>query len=94
MHGENVPHFQLAFGQVLRRLRKEAQMSQEALGFESELQRNYVSLMELGKYQPTISTLFKLAYALKISPSSMIKLVEVELADQRLNKRKQVTGNL
>lgn len=87
MHGENVPHFQLAFGRVLRRLRKEAAMSQEALGFESELQRNYVSLMELGKYQPTISTVFKLAYALKLSPSSMVKMVEIELADQRQIKR-------
>lgn len=87
MHGEIVPHFQLAFGRVLRRLRKEADLSQEALGLESELQRNYVSLMELGKYQPTISTLFKLAYALKTSPSSIVKLVEIELADQRQTKR-------
>jgi len=87
MRGETNPHFQKAFGRVLRRLRKEAGLSQETLGFESELQRNYVSLMELGKYQPTISTVFKLAYALKITPSSMVKLVEVELADLRQTKR-------
>lgn len=87
MRGETNPHFQEAFGRVLRRLRKGAALSQESLGFESELQRNYVSLMELGKYQPTISTVFKLAYALKISPSAMVNLVEVELADQRLGKR-------
>jgi transcriptional regulator with XRE-family HTH domain len=83
MRGETSPHFQEAFGRVLRRLRKAAEMSQESLGFESELQRNYVSLMELGKFQPTISTLFKLAYALKVTPSSIVKLVEIELADQR-----------
>jgi transcriptional regulator with XRE-family HTH domain len=87
MQGETTTHFQEAFGRVLRRLRKSAEMSQETLGFESELQRNYVSLMELGKYQPTISTVFKLAYALKIPPSSMVKMVEVELADQRQVKR-------
>ena len=87
MHGETNPHFQEAFGRVLRRLRKNAGLSQETLGFESELQRNYVSLMELGKYQPTISTVFKLAYALKTTPSAMIKMVEVELADQRRVKR-------
>jgi transcriptional regulator with XRE-family HTH domain len=89
MRGETNPHFQEAFGRVLRRLRKDAQLSQEALGFESELQRNYVSLIELGKYQPTISTLFKLAYALKITPSSMLKQVEIELADQRQTKRRK-----
>ncbi len=87
MRGETTPHFQEAFGRVLRRLRKNAGLSQETLGFESELQRNYVSLMELGKYQPTISTVFKLAYALKTTPSAMIKMVEVELADQRRVKR-------
>jgi len=87
MRGETNPHFQEAFGRVLRRLRKDAGLSQEGLGFDSELQRNYVSLMELGKYQPTISTVFKLAYALKTTPSSMIKMVEVELADQRQLKR-------
>jgi transcriptional regulator with XRE-family HTH domain len=87
MRGEITPNCQEAFGRVLKRLRKEAGMSQEALGFESELQRNYVSLMELGKYQPTISTVFKLAYALKVAPSSMVKLVEVELADLRLSRR-------
>ena len=87
MRGETTPHFQEAFGRVLRRLRKAADLSQEALGFESELQRNYVSLIELGKYQPTISTVFKLAYALKVTPSSLIKLVELELADQRQVRR-------
>jgi len=87
MRGENTPHFQEAFGRVLRRLRKEAGLSQESLGFESELQRNYVSLMELGRYQPTISTVFKLAYALKVTPSSLIKFVEIELADQRQMRR-------
>jgi transcriptional regulator with XRE-family HTH domain len=87
MHGKSTPHFQEAFGRVLRRLRKDAGLSQETLGFESELQRNYVSLMELGKYQPTISTVFKLAYALKITPSQMVNKVELELADQRQVKR-------
>ncbi len=87
MQGNTTRHFQEAFGRVLRRLRKNADMSQETLGFESELQRNYVSLMELGRYQPTISTVFKLAYALKVTPSSMVKLVEVELADQRQTRR-------
>jgi transcriptional regulator with XRE-family HTH domain len=87
MRGETTLYFQEAFGRVLRRLRKESGLSQEALGFESELQRNYISLMELGKFQPTISTVFKLAYALKITPSQMVNKVELELADQRHTKR-------
>lgn len=51
----------LAFGKVLRRRRVAAGFTQEQLAHEAELQRNYVSLMERGVNQPTITTLLKLA---------------------------------
>ena len=67
-----------AFGRVLRSLRKERGLSQEGLALEADLQRNYVSLIERGVNQPTITTIFKLALALKIRPSEMIARVEIE----------------
>lgn len=67
-----------AFGRVLRSLRKERGVSQEDLALEADLQRNYVSLIERGVNQPTITTIFKLALALKMRPSEMIARVEVE----------------
>ena len=66
----------VAFGQVLRRLRKEVGLSQERLGFCADVQRNYVSLIELGDNQPTIRVLFKLADALGTTPSAMMAEVE------------------
>lgn len=69
-----------AFGLTLRKLRKDANLSQEELALEADLQRNYVSLIELGKNQPTVTTIFKLAITLKISPSKLIKYVEEELS--------------
>jgi len=72
----------ITFGAILRRLRKQAGLSQEDLAFEAELQRNYVSLMELGRYQPTITSLFKVAHALKISPSALVLELENELSAQ------------
>jgi len=66
----------IAFGIVLRDLRLQSGLSQEALGFAADLQRNYISLMELGRNQPTITTIFKLAKALNIKPSKLIDLVE------------------
>lgn len=66
----------LEFGRVLRRLRLAAGLTQEQLGQEAGLQRNYVSLMERGVNQPTITTIFKLATALNISASEMITEVE------------------
>jgi transcriptional regulator with XRE-family HTH domain len=65
-----------AFGQVLRQLRRERELSQEGLALEANIQRNYVSLIERGINQPTITTIFKLAAALEIRPSQMIALVE------------------
>ncbi len=65
-----------AFGQVLRRLRKEAGLSQEQLALEAEVERNFVSLIERGINQPTIRIIFKLAVALNTKPSSMLAAVE------------------
>ncbi|MBM3407588.1 MAG: helix-turn-helix transcriptional regulator [Betaproteobacteria bacterium] len=65
-----------AFGQILRDLRRERGLSQEALALEAGLQRNYISLIERGVNQPTITTVFKLASALAIRPSEVIARVE------------------
>lgn len=69
----------IAFGHVLRTLRKEAGLTQEQLSFEAEIERNFVSLIERGINQPTVRVLFKLASALGTSPSAMIWQVEQEL---------------
>jgi len=65
-----------AFGQILRELRRERGLSQEALALKAGLQRNYISLIERGVNQPTITTVFKLASALAIRPSEVIARVE------------------
>ena len=66
------------FGAVLKRLRKQAGLSQEQLGFEAGLERNYISMLELGQRQPTITTVEKLAISLKIKASGLIAEVETE----------------
>lgn len=65
-----------AFGQVLRQMRKERNLSQEALAFSSHLDRSYISLMESGRRHPTLITIFALARALQVSPSQIVKAVE------------------
>lgn len=75
---------QSAFGQVLRKHRLAVGLSQEELGLESGVQRNFISLIETGQNQPTITTLFRLAEALKIKPSSLIRDVEV-MSIERFN---------
>jgi transcriptional regulator with XRE-family HTH domain len=82
MLGKNKkPSTNQAFGLVLRELRKKAGITQEGLAFEAGIERNYVSLIELGKNQPTISIVFKLAYALNIKPSKLIALTENQITE-------------
>jgi len=69
----------VAFGKVLRALRKRANLSQEQLALNAEIQRNFVSLMERGINQPTIRMLFKLGKALGMPPSAILSLVEEEM---------------
>lgn len=69
----------IAFGLVLRTLRKKAGLSQEQLALEAGVERNFVSLIERGVNQPTIRVIFKLANALQISPSEIVKAVEQHL---------------
>ena len=73
----------VAFGVVLRRLRIDAGLTQEQLGFEAELRRTYISVLELGQQQPSLTTIFKLAQALKINASGLIGQVEAELENTK-----------
>jgi transcriptional regulator with XRE-family HTH domain len=64
------------FGQVLREQRLSRQLSQEELALAADVDRTFVSQMERGIRQPTITTLMKLAGALNIQPSTLIVQME------------------
>lgn len=65
-----------AFGSALRELRNQRALSQEALAFEAELARNYISQLELGSKSPSLRTIFKLCTVLDTSPAAMIEDVQ------------------
>jgi transcriptional regulator with XRE-family HTH domain len=69
-----------AFGQVIRELRHEADLSQEALSFACGRHRTYVSLIERGRTSPSIDTLWRLASALHVAPHEIVARVEGVLA--------------
>ena len=68
-----------AFGKVLREVRLEAGLTQEPLGLEAGVRRTFVSLLELGEQQPTLTTIVKLADALNIKPSELVARAEKAL---------------
>lgn len=70
---------EVAFGRVLRAKRKEGGLSQESLALEAGIDRNFVSLMERGLNQPSLSTIFKICKALNLDPSDLMVAIQIEL---------------
>jgi transcriptional regulator with XRE-family HTH domain len=61
------------FARNLRRLRDEADLSQEELAFAAKIDRTYVSALERGVYSATITMVAKLAAVFGVTPSSMLE---------------------
>ena len=74
-----------AFGRVLRTLRTAKGLTQEQLGFEAGLRRTFISSLELGDKQPSLSTIFKLSTALGTPMSAIFKLLDdaLDIQDDR-----------
>lgn len=76
-------HHNKAFGIVLRSIRTERCQTQEALAFDSGLDRTYISLLELGGYSPTLDTIMALCLALDVSLTSVSSRIEEVMRDDR-----------
>ena len=70
------------YSNVLLEPRTEKGISQERLAEYCDLDRTYISLLERGQWQPTITTVFKIAQALEIKASVLISILEKELPVQ------------
>jgi len=64
------------FGSVVRRLRRDQDLSQEALAFEAGLAPNHVSQIESGHRSPTFKTMLALCRALRISFTDLALKIE------------------
>ena len=72
---------EVAFGIVLRELRKQRGLSQEALAHDAGMERNYISLLELGRNSASVKMIFKLAPSLRITVAEFMGMVEKKCVD-------------
>ena len=76
MNIENV-HLIQAVAQAVKTLREEHNFSQSELAHKSGLTTDYISKLERGKKQnPTLATLFKLAYVFEMTATELMSRIE------------------
>jgi transcriptional regulator with XRE-family HTH domain len=57
----------------LKHLREEKGLTQEALAAKAGLSLGYIARLEIGRHDPSLSTLIKLAKALKVKVGDLLK---------------------
>ena len=67
-----------AVGAVIRRLRKEKELSQEVFSGLAGIARSHLSMIENGDKKANFETLWKIANAFGIDPHELVKLIEEE----------------
>ncbi|MBV7532376.1 helix-turn-helix domain-containing protein [Chitinophaga sp. sic0106] len=69
---EKNPHITKAFGANLRRLRLARKLTQVEVAFEADMEPSYMTRLENGKTDPSLSTVYALADALDVSPRELL----------------------
>ncbi len=62
-----------AFGRRVRRVREDRTLTQLELATRARMQRSDVTKIELGLREPTVSTIVKLARALRVKPGRLFE---------------------
>ena len=70
-----------SFGATVRRRRQKLGLSQEEFAELAEIHRTYVSSIELGKVDVGIGVVYKIAEALNLPLSKLLKETESRLED-------------
>ena len=77
----NTKQFRQEFGMALRRRRHKLSLSQEDFADMADIHRTYVSKIELGKVDVGIGVAYKIASALSLPLSKLLKETETYLKD-------------
>lgn len=76
MKPSSFPGLVEALGVEVKARRDELELTQEDLAVRCGLDRPYISLMEVGRKQPTLSVMFRLACGLDLSLSELAGRIE------------------
>ena len=77
----------VAFGRVLAHLRAAVGVSQEELAHRADVDRTFISRLERGVRQPTITTLIAVGEALGTTATELVQATEKELQSNNKKRR-------
>ncbi len=66
-------------GKTIQECREKKKLSQEVVSGLADIGRTHLSAIERGTRKPTLETFFKIAAALDIAPSELMKQIEEKL---------------
>lgn len=70
-----------AVGKVIKKLRKDRNLSQEVFSGLAGLARTHIAMIESGSKQANFETLWRIANALDMPPHHLVKLIEQEISN-------------
>ena len=74
---------QIGLARAIRRLRKQRQLSQEALGLDADIHPTWISHIESGRVNPTWGNVRRIAISLRVPLAELAALAEdLEAASQ------------
>lgn len=71
--------FKKALGENLRKIRTEKGLTQEYISLESGISRSHIAMIEAGKRDVTISTLFKISRALNVTINKIFEFDNINI---------------
>ncbi len=74
------------FGRVVQEYREKRGLSQEVVSGLAGIGRTHLSAIERGVRRPTLDTLFKIAEAMDLKPSELLRRVEEVCAAHTVTK--------
>lgn len=75
-----------AVGRVIRRIRRRRGLSQEVVSGLAGIARTHLTMIENGSKQANLETVWKIALALDLRPSELIRQVEEEIQSTGQNE--------
>ena len=84
----------LFVGKAIQRVREQKGLSQEVVSGLADIGRTHLSAIERGERKPTLETFFRISEALRMQPSELMREIEKEIRESKMNLLPRIVYNV